>query len=428
MLDILGVPNYLVYSAVDNDVNPSNFPLTGVRIKVIPKGWKVYPETWSFVAERFAEPGFEWLANESSEPQRIYVLPKEGDDPGRKLTIEMTFPTMDEDLLGSRPNDFWSKHQGTFTHFFPNHREHKVSVSDSGIRAWTVVGAHTRELTNIDRYQLEIGQNVSGRPTLGRWNFQLESLERDPRIKSVPDQIELIDTAFQNNHVILDFSPILPPVKVEDCAIYWDGAKLDKKKTKQLLDDDHEFEQGKYKIRLEEFLKASGVTIAGLAKEKVNQRLRLEIEATDFFGRICNSNKAEILLVKPKEQTSRPKPKKTGKLVVELVDSSGKPADVSWLGSQNSDAVNPKDALFLNGRSISINEPTMVGQSLVRTNISGSTVQLSGVPVGSYTLKVRAWIKPAGQAQKERSQGSATARVQEGDNKVKLKLEYWDGR
>lgn len=426
MLDLLGIPGYLKYNASSNGTNPSRFSLTGVRVKALPKDWKVHPKTWSFATDRLDDPSFDWLASTPDTPKRIFVLPKTGDNPRQKIEVELAFPTFGEDLLGSRPNDFWTKQQARFNHFFPNQRQHKISMTSSGLQAWSTVTAHTLELANIDRNDLVVGRLGNNDPVLGRWVFQMESLKRDPRITGVPEAIEIIDTAFQNTTLKFDFSRIEPPVQSTDCMVYWNGQKMDKKAVGQLLNEEAEVQPGVFEIKLEDLVKASGVAMTDLAKKKLKEQIPIEIEATDFFGHVSN-HEVELNFVKPKSAIPKPKPK-LGTLVIELVDAADQPANISWLGSQNQSVVDPRDALALNRQAISIRDPSKIGSALVRPSLSGSTIRLQGVPVGKYQVRVRGWIQPTGQAQKERTQGMQRITVlEEQENKLKLKLEYWDG-
>ncbi|MEL7499333.1 MAG: hypothetical protein AAFN77_17125 [Planctomycetota bacterium] len=419
MVDLLGVPNYLLYNAAANDTsNLSRFELTGIRVTSKPEEWLVYPQTWSFSANRLDDRQYNWLATPADETKLIFVRPKEGDPRGSELTVELMMPTSGEDLLGSYKNDFRSRwKQGSIDHFFPNQRQHFLSLGDNGLEAWTTVGAHQRKLTGVDGYELTVSRRGNGDPKLGRWKFIMESLELDPKIIGAPDTVELLDGAFENQFVELDFSPIKPPVGLDDIMVYWNSGKIDKKNLAKLLSNDNATSQGRYRVSLAELMLAAGSKLSDL---QAGTPVGLQIEATDFFG-ITTDDELEFQLVEPKKTIEKPKPK-FGTLTLSLVNSTGKSAKVNWFGPQRNNSLG---AVTINGNALPLNRTRDVnGMNVKVTNPSGATLKITGLWEGKYDIGIVAYATPDGQNQKLPHKAGGKVSIAEGDNQVEMTLKY----
>lgn len=418
LVDLLGVPNYLVYTAKGDAQAPSSMDLTGIRVSNLPKEWICYPPTWSFSAERIDDPQFRWLAKNSDEAQLVFIQPKPGDRDNQPIDIEFLLPTFGEDILSSRANDFWSRwRRGEEDHRFSNNRLHQLSFGPNGLTAWSKISAHgRRSLANYANQTLEIGTAGDLNRPLGRWKFVTKSLETPPRISNVPDRVELSEGAFANTKIELDFSRIQPPVRPDDIALFWNGGKVDKKSAKDLLTD--EPSPGIFNVTLSSFLNASGGKFSDI---KDGVELTLRIEATDFFG-VTTDDDVQFRVAKPKLPPPKPKPK-FASVEVSLLDASGEPANVATFGGDQ-----PQRAVVIDGFPLPINRTRNVkGMNVKVTRSSGSTLKITGLSPGKYTVEVIAFVTPTGQAKKERSKSTKKMTLIEGDNKSQMTLKYWDG-
>ena len=386
ILDVLGVPAYMTYQTNGTSLTATGLrsQLTGIRLADFPDHWTVYPASWSFASRAQAEQ--KWLAGRASEVQNIYVRIDPAVDTGTGTggaTAEIFLPFRNDDVLLSQPDDFWIRWKGGLqnTRYWPNLRQHQIAVGPAGLESWTRVAAHEISLSDIGGQQLEIGRADQPDAALGRWRFITRSPGTRPSLTASQTSLYNTLSDFGAAKITLDLSAIDPPISLDQVTLQLDELEIEPAAVSRFLnqhrssgDEDQRFKFSLLQLR----------SLAG--NPPARKRTRIVAGVTNFFGE-KTSRTVELAI------SAKPKPKAPPKPVSVVVNLAGT--------GESSLNLHSISGIRINGTPMPLGAVVPVAGGSVRVvgASDSTTLKVTGLLPGKYSINAEALIKREGAAQ-----------------------------